>query len=143
MILVTNEERAKLRAVFQKTDDFGITAKHIKNFRGFPPMFHSHLELIYVINGEISVNIDGYSRALGKGEMSVLFPYVVHSYENAPDAEIFIMMFEPKISGAFEAELSSQKPVYPFLEDATSFESLFERISRLAARHCQKGAAGH
>jgi len=95
-------------------------------------MFHSHLELIYVISGEINMIIDGHSRTLCEGEMSVLFPYVVHSYESAPDAEIFMILFEPRIVDPFEAELSAQKPIYPFLTDARPFEPLLERITLLA-----------
>ena len=122
-----------MKAVFQKTDDFGFIAKRIKNFRGYPPMFHSHLELIYVISGEISMNIDGHSRRLKEGEMSVLFPYIVHSYENAPETEIYIMLFEPQIVGSFEEELGSQKPAFPFYADARPLEPLFERIVELAS----------
>ena len=122
-----------MKAVFQKTDDFGLTAKRIKNFKGFPPMFHSHLELIYVISGEISMNIDGHSHVLKEGELSVLFPYVVHSYENSPDAEIYMMLFEPRLVGVFEEELGSQKPAFPFYTDARPLEPLFKRIAELAA----------
>ena len=94
-----------MKAVFQKTDDFGLTAKRIKNFKGFPPMFHSHLELIYVISGEISMNIDGHSHVLKEGELSVLFPYVVHSYENSPDAEIYIINYTRTHNAARTQEL--------------------------------------
>jgi len=56
----------------------------------------------------------------------------VHSYESAPDAEIFMILFEPRIVDPFEAELSAQKPIYPFLTDARPFEPLLERITLLA-----------
>jgi len=122
-----------MKAVFQKTDDFGLVAKRIKNFRGFPPMFHSHLEFIYVISGEVNMTIDGYDRILRAGEMSLLFPYIIHSYENAPDAEICMLLFEPQMVGAFESELSIKKPVYPFLPEAKALEPLMFRIIELAS----------
>ena len=120
-----------MKAVFQKTDDFDLVAKKIKNFKGFPPMFHSHLELIYVISGEVNMTIDGQSHRLCEGELSMLFPYVIHSYEHAPDAEIIMFLFEAKTVGAFEGEISVQKPICPFLSDARRFEDLFFRITEL------------
>jgi AraC-like DNA-binding protein len=123
-----------MKAIFEKRDDLGIVAKRIKNFRGFPPMFHSHMELIYVMDGEISMTIDGQDRVLKKGELSVLFPYVIHSYEDAPYSDAYILIFEPKIIGLFESELNSKIPVCPFLSGAQSFEPLIERITLLTAQ---------
>lgn len=120
-----------MKAVFEKKAKLGIKATHVQGFRGYPPMFHSHLELILVLHGEIPMTIEGQSRALRAGEMSVLFPYAVHSYENAPDAEAFILLFEPSAVGAFEAELLSGKPVQPFLSDAQRFAPLLARITAL------------
>ena len=120
-----------MKAIFEKTDNFGMHAMRVKNFRGFPPMFHSHLELIYVVSGEIPMIIDGQSHSLASGEMSVLFPYVVHNYESAPEAEAFIILFDPKIAKSFESELLSKKPQAPFLKNAERFEPLFKRIAEL------------
>lgn len=120
-----------MKAVFEKKDHFGITAKRVTKFKGFPPMFHSHLELIYVAKGEINMTIDGRARVLRSGEMSVLFPYVLHSYESAPDVEIFIMLFEAKTVALFENELNTQKPICPFIDDARRYEPILSRISSL------------
>ena len=98
-----------MKPIFEKKDNFGITAKKIKSFRGFPPMFHPHAELIYVISGKIDMIIDGYEHTLSAGEMSIVFPYVVHSYENAPDAEIFMVLFELETASLFEKELAESK----------------------------------
>ena len=124
-----------MKAVFQKTDEIGIIAKKIKNFRGFPPMFHSHLELIYVIEGEINMTVDGHSRCLKRGEMSVLFPYLVHSYENSPNAEVYMVMFESKITEPFETELNTQKPICPFMDRAESFAPILSRITELTTKN--------
>ena len=133
MIFITVKENL-MKAVFQKTDDFGLIAKRIKNFKGFPPMFHSHLELIYIIKGEIAMTVDGNSRTLREGEMSVLFPYLIHSYEHSPNAEIFMLLFEPQMVEPFENELATKKPICPFLSDAEDFESSFHRITYLAEK---------
>lgn len=120
-----------MKAVFEKKDHFGIVAKHISKFNGFPPMFHSHLELIYVVRGEINMTIDGKTHTLREGEMSVLFPYVLHSYEGAPDVEIFMLLFETKTVALFENELNTQKPICPFIGNAGKFEPILSRILSL------------
>ena len=120
-----------MRAVFQKSDGIGILAKRIKNFKGFPPMFHSHMELICVLSGEINVTVDGHSHTLTAGETSVLFPYVVHSYEHSPDAEVYIILFEARMASIFESELSTQKPIYPYLSDSSPILPLIARITEL------------
>ncbi|MBP3605721.1 MAG: helix-turn-helix transcriptional regulator [Clostridia bacterium] len=120
-----------MKAVFQKTGKHGITAMRVQGFRGYPPMFHPHLELIYVIKGEIPMTIDGQDRVLRAGEMSVLFPLVVHSYESAPEAEACILLFEPRLAGELETELLSKKPIDPFLTDAEGFLPLLSRIIAL------------
>ena len=124
-----------MKAVFEKRDDIGIVAKQIKNFRGFPPMFHSHIELIYVIDGEISMTIDGQDHVLKKGELSVLFPYVIHSYEDSRNAHAYIMIFEPKIIGLFNGELTKNNPICPFVSNAERFESTIARIVDLTAEN--------
>ena len=121
-----------MKAVFEKRNDVGIVAKRIKNFRGFPPMFHTHMELIYVADGEINITVDGHYHTLKKGELSVLFPYLIHSYENSRDIDAYIMIFEPSLVGLFENDLKTKKPVRPFLSEAEHLEPLFSKITELA-----------
>jgi len=120
-----------MKGVFEKKDNFGVFAKHIKGFRGFPPMFHPHGEIIYVVRGEINMMIDGYERTLKAGELSVVFPYVVHSYEDAPDAEIYMAMFEPESVAIFEAELLKSKPLYPYVSQTDDFDTLLLKAAEL------------
>ena len=80
------------------------------------------------------MTIDGQSHTLKSGEMSVLFPYLVHSYENALKADTLLILFEPKTVGAFETELLSKKPRCPYLADADRFLPLLSRIIELVGR---------
>ncbi len=120
-----------MKAVFEKKDKFSFIAKHIKGFRGYPPMFHPHGELIYVTRGEINMMVDGYEHILREGELAAVFPYVVHSYEDAPGAEIFMILFEPEIVSLFEPELVSKKPLYPYVAQSQAFLPTLEKITEL------------
>ena len=118
-----------MKGIFEKKDGFSFSAQHIKGFRGFAPMFHSHAELLLVTKGEISMTVDAQSGVVRAGEISVAFPYVVHSYEDAPEAEVYIILFEPKAVGIFESELLSQKPEQPFLLNHSHLLPLFKKCS--------------
>lgn len=117
-----------MKGVFEKKDKFGITAKHTVGFRGFPPMFHPHCEILTVVSGEISARIDGHEITLREGDIATVFPYVVHSYEDAPNAEFYMILFEPEAIGIFENDLMQKKPVYPLMQNGEHLLTIFKKI---------------
>ena len=114
-----------MKGIFEKKEYFGLKAFHIKGFQGFSPMFHTHGEIIYVVRGEIPMVVDGEEFVLQEGEMSVLFPYLVHSYEEMPEAEAIVVLFDPSET-AFATEFVSGKPVTPHIS-GKDFLFLLER----------------
>lgn len=96
-------------------------------------MFHSHVEVIYVISGSIPMTISGCKRTLSAGELSIAFPYAVHSYAPAPDAEAVILLFDPSVAGPFEKKLLSRWPREPFVTDAGQISLLLQKLL-----HCGK-----
>ncbi len=116
-----------MEGIFEKNDlKFKITK--VSGFRTFESMFHSHMEIIYIISGSINMTIDGSSRTLLPGEMCITFPYLIHCYENSTDAEAIILLFDPSITDLFEKKLLSHKPVNPYINEASSFLPLLEKI---------------
>ena len=120
-----------MKGVFEKRGKFGFSAKHTVGFRGFPPMFHSHCEIITVIRGEINMRIDGKELTVRAGEISTVFPYVVHSYEDAPDTEFCIMLFDPETVGVFEKDLLKKRPIHPVATDLEGLLPMFEKAAEL------------
>ena len=119
-----------MKGVFEKRNKFGFSAKHTVGFRGFPPMFHSHCEIIAVFRGEINMRIDGKELTVRAGEISAVFPYVLHSYEDAPDTEFCIILFDPEAVSVFEKELLRKRPMHPVV---AGLEWLFPRFEKVAA----------
>jgi len=119
-----------MKGVFEK-NDLSFDVLHFVGFQGFPPMFHLHCEIVYVLRGEIKMMIDGHERALKEGEISFVFPYVVHSYEAAPESEAYVILFTPSAAGAFEVELKTRKPIYPYVWDREPLKDLFVRCSEV------------
>ncbi len=99
-----------MNAIFEKREYFALSASRVTGFRGYMPMFHPHGELLHVTEGAIPITVDGKRHLLQKGEMAVLFPYLTHSYESAPEASALILLFDPRET-AFDNTLLSNKPV--------------------------------
>ena len=119
-----------MKGVFEK-NDLSFDVLHFVGFQGFPPMFHLHCEIVYVLRGEIKMMIDGHERALKEGEISLVSPYVVHSYDASPESEAYILLFVPSAAGVFESELKKRKPIYPYVENKSNLASLFVRCDEL------------
>jgi AraC-like DNA-binding protein len=102
-------------------------------FRGFEPRFHSHIEILHVISGSVDMSINENRHTLRSGELSITFPYAVHSYSPSPQAEIVILMFAPSLTGPFEKTLISQWPRRPYLEHKEELLPLFQKIIQYAA----------
>ena len=99
-----------MQAVFEKKEYFQLSGTHVTGFKGYLPMFHPHGELLCVIKGSVPITVDGESHALQAGETAVLFPYLTHAYADAPEAEVLILLFDPRLT-AFDTTFLTQKPV--------------------------------
>ena len=128
MIFSTVEKN--MNAVFEKKEYFQLIGKRSTGFKGYMPMFHPHGELLYVTEGAIPITVDGKSHILRAGEMAVLFPYVTHSYESAPEASVLILLFDPRET-AFDNTLLTRKPVACYAE-ADFLRPLMERAVDMA-----------
>lgn len=48
----------------------------------YPPHLHNLIECVYVRSGEIDIRIDNEEKHMRAGEMAVIFPNAVHSYQS-------------------------------------------------------------
>lgn len=103
-----------MKAQFEKKD-LEIKVKRVHGFRGFVPMFHGHGEIILVEKGEVSINIEGEVHQLKAGELCIVFPYIIHSYEDAPDADVIILLFSVSAAKPYEQNLLTTKPESPYM----------------------------
>ncbi len=85
-----------------------------KNF-SFPAHFHSGLELIYAMEGPITLLVEGGSFEIAAGELGVVFPGQIHSYET-PAGNLNsgkILLLGQRLLGEYNAELSGRAVRYP------------------------------
>ncbi len=116
-----------MKGVFEK-NDLKIKIIKVNGFKSFSPMFHPHMEIIYVLSGSIDVLIDTTPKTLLPGEICITFPYSIHSYENSSDAEAIILLFDPSLTDIYEKKLLSNKPVTPYITEASSLLPFLEKI---------------
>lgn len=126
---------------FEKIFFSPFSALKHTGFHDWPPTFHSHAELLYVMEGEISITVDGISHTVTAGEVAVLFPYLPHSYAASSNVTAISLMFEPSAT-AFDNTLLTQKPVC-WWQDGRALQPLFERIVVVRKQKLIKTATGY
>ena len=140
MIFVT-DGRCCMKGVFEKKEQLYLSGRRVQGFKGWPPMFHTHAELLYVISGSIRTTVDGNAHTLRAGELLVLFPYLTHSYGDAPDTEAIVILFDPAVS-AFDNTLLTKKPVCHYTDGRSVF-SMLDRMVTLLNHGKVKTAVGY
>lgn len=115
-----------MNGIFEKKDYFQLQCLSFTGFRGFPPMFHPHGELVYVVEGSVSITVDGATHTLVAGEVALVFPYLTHSYEDAPDSKVIVALFDPAVT-VFDNTLLTRYPTC-FFAPGSQFQPLLERM---------------
>lgn len=130
-----------MQAVFEKKPYFPLSGTYARGFVGYMPMFHPHGELLYVTKGTISITVDGSTHLLTQGQLAVVFPYLTHSYQDAPDAEVIILLFDPAQT-AFDNTLLKHKPTQCFTQ-AEALAPILERAVYMIKHHKPKTAMAY
>ena len=68
---------------------------------GYNSHFHANYELIYSINGEIEVSVNGVKDVLSKGEMILVSPYNIHSLLAQGESKMWVGVFSHDFISAF------------------------------------------
>lgn len=101
---------------FYEYKDVNLFVYQFHNFQ-FRPHFHNSLELLVVEVGSITLIYDGVRHVVQAGEVAVVFPGRVHSYEwDGTENGGYVILLKPALLGEFEGELMKSYPkqmVYP------------------------------
>lgn len=116
-----------MEGIFEK-NDLKFYIRRSNSSWEYAPKFHPHAEIIYVISGSISMTISGCKHTLLPGQLSITFPYAVHTYHTAPDTESIILLFDPSVAGSFEKKLLSHWPKNPFITGPSQIPMLLEKL---------------
>ena len=100
-----------MNAIFEKKSYFQLNGRIVRGLHGYLPMFHPHGELVYIKEGHLEMTVDGVNYHLNTGDTAVIFPYLPHSYESAPDTEAILLLFDPAAT-VFDNTLLTKKPIF-------------------------------
>lgn len=76
---------------------------------------HKQLELVYVTEGSVSLKVDEHNKTLSQGELAIIFPNSIHSYESGQPSELLLVILEPELVGDYAQILNKNQAVNPFL----------------------------
>lgn len=81
----------------------------------FYPHIHETLEIIYICSGDVTITIGSAQKTLYAGELSIVFPNMVHSYHARQPNYVLTLIFSPELVGNYHQLLFSRQPANPFL----------------------------
>lgn len=107
---------------------FSIT---ISENMSFPPHLHSYVEIVYVIEGTISVSLNDITKNLQKGDIGVSFPNDTHSYNTASSSKIMLLIFSPEIIGSYFSRRMGRTLEDPFILSCNLDKSVVSLLDML------------
>lgn len=80
-----------------------------------PAHFHSNIELLYVLDGEIDVTINQQSRRLAAGSMSVANSFDAHAYHTARSSKTIFLIIPVEMVDFYHNQTEKKRFETPFL----------------------------
>lgn len=93
--------------------------------------FHSNIELVYVVAGEINVTINGQTMRLKKGDLSAALSYDIHAYQTHQNSEIEVILIPAELVKSFSVHAKGCSFANPFLMAGKHDAELAFCIARL------------
>lgn len=72
-----------------KPEEFLINKSNLKHF---PAHLHINLEMLYILNGPYEMSLDGVKQVFDSGDFVIIFPNVIHAYNNDNENSTTIAM---------------------------------------------------
>ena len=89
---------------------------------------HRHIEILYCIDGEYSMRINGYEYIFSGGDMVVVNAMEVHSISSVKNGGSYICIrFRPELVCTTETSAIDMKYVLPFTLNNTEHTKVFKR----------------
>lgn len=83
------------------------------------PHIHTHLEMIYMVEGRSKAILDGREYEMGQGDLFVAFPNQVHGYDPQTPVKIFLVIFSGDMDPDMGGLLKNKIPADPIVRAAS------------------------
>ena len=67
----------------------------------YPRHIHQFVELIFVLEGNITVTVEGRPESVSGGEAALIFPFQAHGFNSKERVRMAMYLFSPSIAGSF------------------------------------------
>ena len=102
----------------------------------FPLHLHEIVELVVVLRGACTMQIDGGTYELGSGDAAVAFPLVPHSIEQLSEDSLgFTALFPADSISEFSSAFRNMQPETPVLRNEYAAEDVRFAVDRLMRLH--------
>ena len=83
----------------------------------YAPHFHKNLELILVLEGAVTVTVDGLTQCVEKGQMALVLSNQIHSFALQSNTKIWVAVFSeeyvPRFSAAIQGKRGNRFVIQP------------------------------
>lgn len=104
--------------------------------RRYYPHFHSQIELNLMMWGRYSATVDQKSYAVEPGDLLVVFPNQVHSFDSPEKHRTLVMIFSTKLFPEFEEFFTGNIPENPVIRAKDMPFGLVDSLLALHDRFC-------
>lgn len=98
-----------------------------------PAHFHSNIELICVLEGEIAITINGRTEVLKKGDTSAALSYDIHAYQTVGSSSAYVVIIPAVMVKSFVSQTGGCSFASPFLHSGPHIDELLACIRGLGA----------
>lgn len=81
-----------------------------------PSHFHNQVEMVYVLEGEIEIEVLEEKKIMSSKELALIFPNTLHRYHTYKHSTVMIFIFTPTLVHEFFQIFQTKYPVNPFLK---------------------------
>lgn len=98
----------------------------------FREHLHKQVEMIYVFDGEIDVQIGDEKKTISPGGLGIVFPNIIHSYATKEYCSHILLIFDLDMAGDYIEFLTKYKCLTSFLEKENVHPDVNVCLSALA-----------
>ena len=79
---------------FSNQESHIIRSEYVQNLT-FLPHMHIQIELLYIVNGSILIQIDNNKQLLSSGSIAFIPPHKIHSFHTEKNSLCILTIFDP------------------------------------------------
>lgn len=101
----------------------------------WPAHLHPEIEIVYIRKGALETSIDAQKKRMYEGDVAIIFPNCVHSYQVVPefekDTDILLYLFNRQMAGDYTDKINTCFPQVPFVDKGQMREDAYNALDHL------------